>query len=156
MHMVLSLALSKAWAIHQLDMKNAFLHGDLKETIYKHQPLGFWDLSHPDYVCLLKKLLYGLKQAPWAGYQWFANYVSCLGFSHSKADHSLFIYHQGNAMAYILLYVDDIILTTSVDALRKSIMTSLSSELAMKDLGPLSYFLGITVTRHAGGLFLSQ
>ncbi|XP_056685955.1 uncharacterized mitochondrial protein AtMg00810-like [Spinacia oleracea] len=59
-------------------------------------------------------------------------------------------------MAYVLLYVDDIILSTSSDTLRKSIMSLLFSEFAMKDLGPLSYFLGIAVTRHSGGLFLSQ
>ena len=59
-------------------------------------------------------------------------------------------------MAYILLYVDDIILTAFSDELRKSIITLLSSEFAMKDLGQLSYFLGIVVTHHAGGLFLSQ
>ncbi|XP_060211640.1 uncharacterized mitochondrial protein AtMg00810-like [Lycium barbarum] len=73
-----------------------------------------------------------------------------------KSDHSLFIYRKGIDMAYLLLYVNDIILTTSSDDLRKSIMTLLNSEFAMKDLGPLSYFLGIAVTRHAGGLFLSQ
>ena len=59
-------------------------------------------------------------------------------------------------MAYVLLYVDDIILITSSYDLRKSIMALLASECAMKDLGPLSYFLGISVTRHDGGLFLSQ
>jgi len=90
------------------------------------------------YVCLLKKSLYGPKQAPRAWQQRFAYYVSRLGFSHSKADHSLFIYRQGNAMAYILPYVDDIILTSSSDALRTSTMTLLGSEFAMKDLGPLS------------------
>jgi len=71
-------------------------------------------------------------------HQWFADYVSRLGFSHSKVDHSLFICRQGNAMAYILPYVDDIILTASSDALRTSTMTLLGSEFAMKDLGPLS------------------
>lgn len=153
---VLSLALSKAWLIHQIDVKNAFLHGELKETVYMHQPMGFRDPDHPDHVCLLKKSLYGLKQAPRAWYKKFADYVSTLGFSHSTSDHSLFIYRQGTAMAYILLYVDDIILTASSDAIRKSIISLLSSEFAMKDLGPLSYFLGIAVTRHTGGLFLSQ
>ncbi|MCI51994.1 copia protein, partial [Trifolium medium] len=59
-------------------------------------------------------------------------------------------------MAYLLLYVDDIILTASSDDLHKSIISRLSSEFAMKDLGPLSYFLGIAVTRHDSGLFLSQ
>ena len=59
-------------------------------------------------------------------------------------------------MAYILLYVDDIILTASFDAIRKSIISLLSSEFAMKDQGSLSYFLGIAVTHHACSLFLSQ
>ena len=121
-----------------------------------HQLLGVRDLSHPDYVCLLKKSLYDIKQAPRAWYKRFANYVSRLGFSHSKADHSLFIYCQGNAMAYILLYVDDVILIASSDALRTFIMTVLGSEFAMKDLGPLSYCLGIAITHHARSVFLSQ
>ncbi|GJS39971.1 ribonuclease H-like domain-containing protein [Tanacetum coccineum] len=61
---VLSLATSRHWPIHQFDVKNAFLHGDLSETVYMYQPLGFRDFVHPDYVCLLQRSLYGLKQAP--------------------------------------------------------------------------------------------
>ncbi|XP_060210283.1 uncharacterized mitochondrial protein AtMg00810-like [Lycium barbarum] len=121
-----------------------------------HQPLGFRDPNFPDHVCLLKKSFYGLKQAPRAWYQRFADFVATIGFSHSKSDHSLFNYRRGSDIAYILLYVDDIILTASSDDLRKSIMALLSAEFAMKDLGPLSYFLGIVVTRNADGLFLSQ
>ncbi|KAK4344143.1 hypothetical protein RND71_037237 [Anisodus tanguticus] len=121
-----------------------------------HQPLGFRDPKYPHHVCLLKKSLYELKQAPRAWYKRFADYVSSIGFSHSRSDNSLFIYRRGTFLTYILLYVDDIILTASSDALRKSIMTLLRSEFAMKDLGPLSYFLGIVVTRHADVLFLSQ
>jgi hypothetical protein len=121
-----------------------------------HQPPGFRDTHHPDYVCLLKKSLYGLKQAPRAWYQRFTEFVATLGFSHSACDHSLFIYHNGNDIAYILLYVDDIILTASSDTLRQYILSHLSCEFAMKDLGPISYFLGISVTRHSCRLFLSQ
>ncbi|KAK4349711.1 hypothetical protein RND71_032466 [Anisodus tanguticus] len=76
--------------------------------------------------------------------------------SHTADDNSLFIYRRGAFLAYIILYVDDIILTTSSDVLRKSIMTVLSYEFAMKELGPLSYFLGIALTRHACVLFFSQ
>ncbi|GKB81473.1 ribonuclease H-like domain-containing protein, partial [Tanacetum coccineum] len=65
---VLSLVVSRQWPIHQLDVKNAFLHGHLTETIHMHQPPGFTDSTHSDYVCLLQKSLYGLKQAPRA---WF-------------------------------------------------------------------------------------
>ncbi|KAK4366366.1 hypothetical protein RND71_014246 [Anisodus tanguticus] len=139
-----------------MDVKNAFLHGDFKETVYMHQPLGFRYPDHLNHVCLLKKSLYGLKQAPRAWYKRFADYVSTIGFSHSRSDHSLFIYHRGTSLAYIMLYVDDIILTTSSDKLCKSIMSLVNSEFDMKDLRPLSYFLGIVVTHHAGSLFLSQ
>jgi len=139
-----------------VDVKNAFLHGQLHETVYMHQPMGFRDPIHLDYMCLVKKSLYGLKQAPRAWYQQFANFVSTIGFSNSASDHLLFVYHKGNDMAYILLYVDDIVLTTFSDALRQSIMSLLASEFSMKDLGPFGYFLGITITRHTGGLFLCQ
>lgn len=152
---VLSLALSKAWHIHQLDVKNAFLRGELKETVYMHQPLGFKDPNHPNHVSSTK-MLYGLKQVPRAWYKRFAEYVSSIGFSQSKSDNSLFIYQKGIEMAYILLYVDDIIFTASSVALCQSIMFLLSSEFAIKDLDSVSYFLGIAVARNAGGLFLSQ
>ena len=118
--------------------------------------MGFHDPIHPDYVCLLKKSLYGLKQPPRAWYKRFADFAFTIGFSHSKSDHSLFIYRKGNDMAYILLYVDDIILTAASDALRRSIKSLRASEFAMKDLGTPSYFLGLAVTHHPGGLFLSQ
>ncbi|GJV83559.1 ribonuclease H-like domain-containing protein [Tanacetum coccineum] len=105
---VLSLAASRHWPIHQLDVKNAFLHGDLSETIYMHQPPGFWDFVHPDYVCLLQRSIYGLKQASRAWFQRFASYITHVGFHHSRCDSSLFIYRHGMDTAYLLLYVDDI------------------------------------------------
>ena len=121
-----------------------------------YQPLGYKDVAYPNHVCLLEKSLYGLKQAPRACYQRFADYLSTIGFSHSISDHSLFIYRHGTSMAYLLLYVDDIILTASSDALLHSIISKLSFEFAMNDSSALIYFLGVAVTRHAGGLFLSQ
>ncbi|GJY36216.1 ribonuclease H-like domain-containing protein [Tanacetum coccineum] len=110
---VLSLAVSREWPIHQLDVKNAFLHGHLTETVYMHQPPGFVDSVHPDYVCHLQRSLYGLKQAPRAWFQRFASFVTRIGFQHSKTDTSLFVFHRGPDVAYLLLYVDDIILTAS-------------------------------------------
>ncbi|XP_039690650.1 uncharacterized mitochondrial protein AtMg00810-like [Medicago truncatula] len=121
-----------------------------------HQPLGFKDPEHPNHVCLLRKSLYGLKQVPRAWYKWFADFVSSIGFSQSKSDNSLFIYRKDTNMAYILLYVDDIILTASSDTLLKFIISLLSSEFAMKDLGSLNYFFRIAVTRYTDGLFLSH
>ncbi|XP_074266651.1 uncharacterized protein LOC141589930 [Silene latifolia] len=153
---VLSLAVSNSWSIRQLDVKNAFLHGHLTETVFCEQPSRFQDHEHPDYVCKLNRALYGLKQAPRAWYQRFASYISCLGFISSKCDSSLFICHTPTHMAYLLLYVDDIILTASSPDFLHAIIRDLSTEFAMTDLGPLHYFLGISVTTTPTGLFLSQ
>ena len=153
---VLSIALSQSWCINQLDVTNAFLHGNLLETVYMYQPMGFRHPQFPDHVCRLKKSLYGLKQAPRAWYQRFTDFVTTIGFIQSKCDNSLFILRHGPDTSYLLIYVDDIILTASSEALRLRIMHHLSAEFAMKDLGPLNYFLGIKVIRQANSMFLSQ
>jgi hypothetical protein len=153
---VLSIAVSRSWPIHQLDVKNAFLHGNLDEEVYCQQPPGFVDTRCPDYVCRLHKSLYGLKQAPRAWYQRFALFAHRLGFVASKSDVSLFIYKSGSELAYILLYVDDIVITASTDQLLQRLTTQLHAEFAMTDLGALSFFLGIAVTRTSAGMVLSQ
>nr|GEX49969.1 ribonuclease H-like domain-containing protein [Tanacetum cinerariifolium] len=144
---VLSLAVSRAWPIHQLDVKNAFLHGHLSETVYMHQPPGFVDPTHPNHVCLLQKSLYGLKQAPRAWFQRFAIYATRIDLQHSMIDSSLFVYQQGTNTTYLLLYVDDIILTASSTSLLQKIISSLYGEFSMTDLGPFNYFLGISAHR---------
>jgi len=90
---VLSLALTRSWPVHQLDVKNAFLHSTLTKTVYYTQPAGFVDSSRPNMVCRLNKSLYGLKQAPRTWYSWFAAFILTLGFVEAKSDTSLFIYH---------------------------------------------------------------
>nr|GEV43331.1 ribonuclease H-like domain-containing protein [Tanacetum cinerariifolium] len=146
---VLSLAVSRDWPIHQLDVKNAFLHGHLSETVYMHQPPGFVDLAHPDYVCHLQRSVYELKQAPHSWFQRFASFVIRIGFQHSKTDTSLFVFHRGSDVAYLLLYVVDIILTASFTTfLQRSIML-LHGEFAMTGLGSLNYLLGVSAQRTA-------
>ncbi|GJX58289.1 ribonuclease H-like domain-containing protein [Tanacetum coccineum] len=108
---VLSLAVSRQWPIYQLDVKNAFLNGDLSETVYMHQPLGFVNSRYPNH---------------------------------------------GSQVAYLLIYVDDIILTASSPVLLQQIVDSLHNEFDMTDLRALNYFLGISAVRHLKGLFLSQ
>ena len=153
---VLSLALSRSWPVHQLDVNNAFLQGNLSETVYCAQPSGFEDSAHPDYVCRLNRSLYGLKQAPRAWYSRFASHLLQLGFVEAKPDTSLFIYHRGKDVVYLLLYVDDIVLmASSADLLRRTI-TSLQQEFSLKDLGALHQFLGMQVQRVGSDLFLSQ
>jgi hypothetical protein len=124
--------------------------------VYCQQPPGFIDPSHPDYVCLLQKSLYGLKQAPRAWYQWFATYIRQLGFVLSVSNTSLFVYKDGSSIAYLLLYVDDIVLTASSTKLLDCLIGRLHTEFAMTDLGDLHHFLGISITRTSNGLFLSQ
>jgi hypothetical protein len=116
-HMILSVVLSKSWCLHQLYVKNAFLHDNLYETVYMHQPPGLHHTQLPGHVCLLKNSLFGLIQAPHSWYQHFADYVATMVFSQIISEHSLFIYQHGNDIVYILLYVDDIILAASSDSL---------------------------------------
>ena len=111
---VLQLAISRGWLVHQMDVSNAFLHGHLEEQVFCEQPTGFVDASFPGHVCLLSRSLYGLKQAPRAWYQRIAGFLQTLGFSVTRSDASLFVYRHGDTTAYLLLYVDDIILTASL------------------------------------------
>jgi hypothetical protein len=89
---VLSLALSWDWLAHQLDVKNAFLHDTLTETVYCTQPTRFFDPAQPDLVCCLNKSPYGLKHAPQAWYNRFASYLLSLGFVEAKSNTFLFIF----------------------------------------------------------------
>jgi hypothetical protein len=153
---VLSLALSRSWPIHQLDVNNAFLQGTLSETVYCAQPVGFEDSARPDFVCRLNRSLYGLKQAPRAWYSRFASFLLKLGFIEAKTDSSLFIYHSGADTVYFLLYVDDIVLTASSSSLLQRIISALQHEFSLKDLGQLHHFLGMHVQHTPSSLFLSQ
>jgi hypothetical protein len=153
---VLSLALSQDWPIHQLDVKNAFLHGTLTEMVYCVHPSGFIDSSRPDFVCQLNKSLYGLKQTPRAWHNRFATHLLSLGFVESKSDTSLFTCHRGPDTAYLLLYVDDIILTASSNGFLQHIIAALEREFAMTNMGQLHHFWGISMTHCTDGLFLSQ
>jgi len=153
---VLTLAHSRDWPIHQLDVKNAFLHGILSETVYCSQPTGFVDPALPGHVCRLNKSLYGLKQAPRAWHTRFASHLLSLGFTEAKSDTSLFIYHHGTETAYLLLYVDNIVLTASSQQLLHRVIAALKNEFAMKDLDPLHHFLGVAVQHRSDSLFLSQ
>lgn len=127
-HAVLSVAASCVWPVHQMDMNNAFLHGHLAERVYCQQLAGFIDDTHPDHVCLLGKSLYGLKQVPHAWFARFAVFVRTLGFCDFRSDPSLFVMQNGGSIAYLLLYVDDIIHAASTPTLLGRIQHQLSIE----------------------------
>jgi hypothetical protein len=153
---ILALAVHFDWPLRQLDVSNAFLHGVLPEEVYMEQPWGFVGPLHPDHVCMLHKSLYGLKQAPRA---WFHRLSQCLldlEFTASFMDTSLFTYHKSGIHIFLLVYVDDIVLTGTHSTFLASLTQRLQTEFALKDLGPLGYFLGIQVTRTTHGLHLRQ
>jgi hypothetical protein len=153
---VLTLIATKDWPAHQLDVSNAFLHGNIHERVFCRQPPGFEDPERPDHVCLLSKSLYGLRQAPRAWFMRFVGHVTSLGFVQSRADASLFVLRRGQDTAYLLLYVDDMILSASSPAALRRIVEQLRSSFAIKDMGPVKYFLGVEVERTPQGFFLSQ
>lgn len=88
---VISMAASKGWKLHQMDVKNAFLNGELQEEVYMEQPEGFVHPKYPTHVCRLKKALYGLKQAPRAWSDKISKYLISIGFQVSSSDSSLYV-----------------------------------------------------------------
>jgi hypothetical protein len=129
-HLVLSIAVLKGWSLHQLDVQNAFLHGILNEEVYMHQPPGYADKSHPNFVYKLDKAIYGLKQAPQAWYARLCAKLIALGFVPSKADTSLFYYSQGGHNIFVLVYVDNIIVASSSSATTDALLANLKRDFA--------------------------
>lgn len=154
--LILDIAVSRSWPIQQLDVNNAFLQGTLKEEVYMEQPPGFIDRDKPSHVCRLRKAVYGLKQAPRAWYEELQTFLLSLGFKNSLADTSLFIYNNGKELVYLLVYVDDILITGNNKAAITRILTLLASRFSVKDPEELNYFLGIEARRTSSGLHLSQ
>lgn len=161
---LLAIAAMKGWDICQMDVSNAFLHGDLFEEVYMQMPQGYVGqgenvkdgVPKQNLVSKLKKSLYGLKQAP---RQWFAKLSSALlsfGYTQSKADYSLFVKSNSKSFTAVLVYVDDLLITGSSAEEIKVLKSQLSSQFHMKDLGELNYFLGLEVCRSEQGIFISQ
>jgi hypothetical protein len=141
--------------VNQLDVSNAFLYGHLAEQVFSHQPAGFVDASQPDAICSLSKSLYELKQAPRSWFARFAQFAASIGFLPTRSDSSLFVYRSGEHMAYLLLYVDDIILMASSTALLQAIIAKLASEFKIKDMVALKSFIDVTIWCSCAGFFLS-
>ncbi|KAL5770428.1 hypothetical protein ACOSP7_014582 [Xanthoceras sorbifolium] len=125
------------WDIQQLNVNNAFLNEDLQEVVYMQQPEGFIEAAHPDAVCRLYKSLYGLKQDPRA---WFDKLKSALvqyGFTPSNSDHSLYIKRASKAVTFILVYVDDILVTGDDSSSIAQLIKLLHTHFALKSLGSI-------------------
>lgn len=120
------------------------------------QPPGFYDENYPSYVCKLRKSIYGLKQAPRTWYNALHQFLASIGFSNTKSDESLFVYSNSGVTAYFLVYVDDLVLTGNNYAFLNHIISALATSFSIKDLGDLSYFLGVEVLRSPVSCVLLQ
>jgi hypothetical protein len=125
-------AVSRGWQLRQLDVQNAFLHGNLEEDVYMRQPLGFEDKSMLNYVYKLDKALYGHKQAPRAWYSKLSTKLCEFGFTASKADTSLFYFKKDGITMFVLVYVDDIIVASSSSKATEGLLHKLNQEFALK------------------------
>lgn len=153
---VLSIAVSNGWDLQQLDVSNAFLHGILQEDVFMLQPPRFHDKDYLKHICHLQKSLYGLKQSPRAWFKWLHDFLLRIGFREGLSDSSLFIYDSNGICIYLLVYVDNIVVTSSLSSSIDGIISQLSREFSIKDLGTLSFFLGIRVCWSNEELSLSQ
>ena len=131
--------------LQQMDVKSAFLNGDLHEEIYMSQPPSFIQQGNEHLVCKLKKSIYGLKQSPREWYSKINSFFISQGFDRSKNDPNLYIKHTKNDIVIIILYVDDLILTSSSTPLLSEIKFQFNQNFQMTDLGILHYFLGLQI-----------
>ncbi|RVW39635.1 Retrovirus-related Pol polyprotein from transposon RE1 [Vitis vinifera] len=154
---LLSLAVNSNWPLHQLDVKNAFLNGDLEEEVFMSPPPGFEESFGVGKVCKLKKSLYGLKQSPRAWFERFGKVIKHYGYTQSQANHTMFYKHSNESkVAILIVYVDDIVLTGDDCNELEKLKGKLAEEFEIKDLGALKYFLGMEFARSKEGIFVNQ
>jgi hypothetical protein len=158
-HVLLAMVALFDLELEQLDVKTAFLHGELEETIYMHQPEGFIVEGKEDHVCHLRIFLYGLKQSPRQWYKRFDSFMVRHGYTRSSHDSCVY-YKQlsDGSFIYLLLYVDDMLIAAKNMLEIKRLKSLLSDEFEMKDLGAAKKILGMEIQRDrkAGKLYLSQ
>ena len=147
----LAIVASQSWRPHQMDVKNAFLHGDLQEEIYMKLSSGT-TTSSPHDVCKLKRSLYGLKQA----IEKFCSTLLSFSCTQSQYDSSIFLHTSTSGIVILLVYVDDIIITGTDCGLITKLQQLLHATFHMKDLSQLTYFLGLEVHYRSHGLFVNQ
>ena len=137
-----------------MDVKNAFLNRELSEEVYMQPPLGLFVDSNK--VCHLRCALYGLKQASRAWFAKFSSTIFRLGYTASPYDSTLFLCCTNKGTILLLLYVDDMIIIGDDLSGIQELKDFLSQQFEMKDLGHLSYFLGLEITHSIDGLYITQ
>lgn len=155
--MIITIALSFGWILRQLATNNAFLNGILLEEVYMQQPSSFVDKTHPEYFCKLHKSPYGLKQVPRAWFDTLNTTLMSFKFVRSKADDSMFVFVTLAYRIYVLVYMDDMIITGSNTIKVNDFIKLLNAKFRLKDMGELHYFLGIVVCKQQDdNLYLSS
>ncbi|GJU62393.1 retrovirus-related pol polyprotein from transposon TNT 1-94 [Tanacetum coccineum] len=142
--------------IFQMDVKTAFLNGELNEVVYVSQPEGFVDPDHPSHVYRLKKALYGLKQAPRAWYDKLSMFLIKSGFTKGVVDPTLFTRKTGKHLLLVQIYVDDIIFASTNPKACKLFAFEMNSTFKMSMMGQMSFFLGLQVSQNPRGIFINQ
>ncbi len=151
---VMAIAAAEDMEIQQLDIKTAFLQGELSERVYIQQPEGFAE-GDKSTCCLLNKAIYGLKQAPRVWYERLHKELINLNFQISEADPGLYVYKDDCNTLYLLVYVDDILLVSTDESLISNIKGQLLSVFDARDLGDVTTYLGINILRDRGSRTLS-
>ncbi|KAK8936156.1 hypothetical protein KSP39_PZI014125 [Platanthera zijinensis] len=154
--MFLAYAAYQDFKVYQMDVKSAFLNGDLKEEVYVEQPSGFVDPLKPDSVYKLRKALYGLKQAPRAWYETLSTFLIENKFSRGKIDKTLFLRESKGKIILVQIYVDDIIFGSTKNNLCKKFAKLMQGKFEMSSMGELKFFLGLQVRQTDDGLSISQ
>ncbi|GJU01736.1 retrovirus-related pol polyprotein from transposon TNT 1-94 [Tanacetum coccineum] len=142
--------------VYQMDVKTAFLNGNLQEEVYVSQPDGFMDKNNPNHVYKLKKALYGLKQAPRAWYDMLSSFLISQDFSKGSVDHTLFICRYGKELLLVQIYVYDIIFAASTPELCDLFSKIMCSKFKMSMMGKISFFLGLQISQRPRGIFINQ
>ncbi|RVW26230.1 Retrovirus-related Pol polyprotein from transposon TNT 1-94 [Vitis vinifera] len=154
---LLPLAANLDWPLHQFDIKNAFLNGELEEEVFMMLPPGFCKEEEETRVCKLKKSLYSLKQSPRAWFDRFAKVIKNQGYQQGQSDHTMFFKQSNDGrMTILIIYVNDIILTGDDTGEVERLKKVLATEFEVKDLGQMRYFLGMEVARSRKGISISQ
>ena len=139
-----------------MDVKSAFLNGNIEEEVYVAQPPGFEDAKKPDMVYKLKKALYGLKQAPRAWYDTLRDFLISKGFKSGSLDPTLFTKYYDDALFICQIYVDDIIFGCTNKKYSEEFAFLMSEHHQMSMMGELKFFLGLQIHQQRNGTFISQ
>ena len=154
---LIAVSAARKWPLFQMDVKNAFLNGELSEEVYMKLPPGYsHPLGFPHRVFRLRRALYGLKQNPRAWFAKFSSTISQHGFLSNSLDTTLFLRRSGHGITILLLFVDDMIITSDDMQGIQDLKHFLGRQFEMKDLGPLNYFLGLEVSSSIDGYYLTQ